>query len=82
MILQGHLFSNPMIQGWKDQVKVYSEDKTQWEKIKNEGINESTKQFVDFAKEETVKLQIDGVASILLNSYPFPDNFLALMKTK
>ena len=29
MILQGHLFSNPMIQGWKDQVKVYSEDKTQ-----------------------------------------------------
>ena len=82
MILQGHLFSNPMNQGWKDQGKVYSEDKTRQEKIKGEGINESTKRFDDFAKEETVKLQIDGVARILLNSYPFPGNFLALMKTK
>ena len=78
MMLQGHFFCGPMSQGWKD-LKVYSEKKEQWEAFKKEVIEESCS---DFIEDKAVKSKIYSVVRVLQNNYPFPDNFLALMKTK
>ena len=36
----------------------------------------------DLVEDKVEKLKIDSVVRVLQNSYPFPDNFLALLKTK
>ena len=50
--------------------------------VLREGIKESTKQCSDFLRDKAVQLKIDSVVRVFQNTYPFLDNFLALMKTK
>ena len=79
-MLQGHLFSSPMMQNWKE-LKAFSVEKKQWDGV-NQDIERTSLNCNDFVQDEALVMEMNGRAHLLKTHYLFPDNFIALMKTK
>lgn len=80
MMLQGHFFYQPMARNWKN-LKEYSVTQDEWEALENQ-CEQNTYQLSALLDDKEVQLKIDSVVRVLQKRYPFPDDFLALMKTK
>ena len=77
-MLQGHLFSSPMLKNWI--FRAFSVEQNRWADV-NQYTKQTSLNYDDFVQNEALMMEMNGRARLLKTNYPLPDNFIALMKT-
>ena len=68
------------MQSWKES-KAFIVEQDRWADD-NQHIERTRINCNDFIQDKALDLEMNGRACLLKTYYPFPDNFIALMKTK